>query len=162
MLTSINVKFIFDSACLAASLGDKGLVSSAKNILQIADVVCWVVFLLKSCYVFSQQFAYFFSWNERNDLQFWIHYQNNPTSSPGLLDWSLNNLAILLHDWCHLFTYHKIFPNLVNSSWLWWIMLGILADQKYFEWIIIITIVWGWLWSEEVCRLGKVLLAEVK
>ena len=59
MLTSINVKFIFDSACLAASLGDKGLLSSAKNILQIADVVCWVVFLLKSRYVFSQQFAYF-------------------------------------------------------------------------------------------------------
>ena len=86
MLTSINVKFIFDSACLAASLGDKGLLSSAKNILQIADVVCWVVFLLKSCYVFSQLFAYFFSWNERNDLPFWIHYQNNPTSSPGLLD----------------------------------------------------------------------------
>ena len=28
--------------------------------------------------------------------------------------------------------YHKIFPNLVNSSWLWWIMRGILADQKYF------------------------------
>ena len=45
MLTSINVKFIFDSACLLASLGDKGLLSSA-NILQIADVVRWVVFLL--------------------------------------------------------------------------------------------------------------------
>ena len=40
MLTSINVKFIFDSACL----GDKGLFSSV-NILQIADVVRRVVFL---------------------------------------------------------------------------------------------------------------------
>ena len=86
MLTSINVKFIFDSACLSASLGDKGLLSSAKNILQIADVVCWVAFFLKPCYVFSQQFAYFFSWNGWNDLPFWIHYQNKPTSSPGLLD----------------------------------------------------------------------------
>ena len=38
MLSSINVKFIFDSARL-------GLVSSA-NILQIADVVLRVVFLL--------------------------------------------------------------------------------------------------------------------
>ena len=38
MLSSINVKFIFDSARL-------GLVSSA-NILQIADVVRRVVFLL--------------------------------------------------------------------------------------------------------------------
>ena len=41
MLTSINVKFIFESACL----GDKGLFSSA-NIFQIADVVGRVVFLL--------------------------------------------------------------------------------------------------------------------
>ena len=45
MLSSVDVKFIFDSACLSASVGDKGLFSSA-NILQIADVVHWVVFLL--------------------------------------------------------------------------------------------------------------------
>ena len=38
MLSSVDVKFIFDSACLSASLGDKGLFSSA-NILQIADVI---------------------------------------------------------------------------------------------------------------------------
>ena len=48
MLSSINVKFIFDSARL-------GLVSSA-NILQIADVVLRIVFLL-FCYVFSYYFA---------------------------------------------------------------------------------------------------------
>ena len=40
MLTSINVKFIFESACL----GDKDLVCSA-NVFQIADVVGRVVFL---------------------------------------------------------------------------------------------------------------------
>ena len=47
MLTSIDVKFmiIFDSACLLASSGDKGLFSSA-NIFKIADVVRRVVFLL--------------------------------------------------------------------------------------------------------------------
>ena len=45
MLTSIDVKFIFDSARLLASLGDKGFFSSAK-ILQIANVVHRVVFLL--------------------------------------------------------------------------------------------------------------------
>ena len=45
MLSSVDVKFIFNSACLSASLGDKGLFSSA-NILQTADVVRWVVFLL--------------------------------------------------------------------------------------------------------------------
>ena len=45
MLTSIDVKLIFDSACLSASLGDKGLFSSP-NILQIEDAVRRVVFLL--------------------------------------------------------------------------------------------------------------------
>ena len=45
MLTSIDVKFIFDSACLLASSGNKGLFSSA-NIFKIADVVRRVVFLL--------------------------------------------------------------------------------------------------------------------
>ena len=45
MLTSIDVKCIFDSVCLSASLGDKGLFSSA-NILQKADVVRQVIFLL--------------------------------------------------------------------------------------------------------------------
>ena len=34
MLTSIDVKFIFDNVCLSACLGDKGLFSSA-NIPQI-------------------------------------------------------------------------------------------------------------------------------
>ena len=38
-------KFIFDSVCLSASLGDKRLFSSV-HILQIADVVRRVVFLL--------------------------------------------------------------------------------------------------------------------
>ena len=37
--------FFFDSACLSARLGDKGLFSAA-NILQIADVVRQVAFLL--------------------------------------------------------------------------------------------------------------------
>ena len=51
MLISIDVKFIFDSACLSASLGDKGLSSSA-NIFQLAGVVRRVVFL-PSCYVLA-------------------------------------------------------------------------------------------------------------
>ena len=38
----------------------------------------------------------------------------------------------------------KSFPNLVNSSWLWWIMCVVLTNQKQlgkcFEWITIITI----------------------
>ena len=50
MLTFIDVKFIFDSACLSASLGDKGLSSSA-NIFQLAGVVRRVVFLLFSLFL---------------------------------------------------------------------------------------------------------------
>ena len=45
MLNSIDVNFIFDSASLSARLEDKVFFSSA-NILQIADVVRRVVFLL--------------------------------------------------------------------------------------------------------------------
>ena len=48
MLTSIDVKFIFDSACL-------GLFSLA-NILQIADVLLQIVFLL-----FYHIFSYYFT-----------------------------------------------------------------------------------------------------
>ena len=43
--TCLPLSIIRDSACLSASLGDKGLLSSA-NIPQIADVVLGVVFLL--------------------------------------------------------------------------------------------------------------------
>ena len=43
MLTSIDLTFIFDSICLSANLGKKGLFRSA-NILQIAYVVRRVVF----------------------------------------------------------------------------------------------------------------------
>ena len=45
MLTFIIVQSIFDSACLSASLGDKGFFSSA-DIPQIADVIHQVCFLL--------------------------------------------------------------------------------------------------------------------
>ena len=59
MLTSIEVKFILDSAHL-------GLFSSA-NILQIADVALRVVFLSETSAIFC------------------FHNQNNSTSSPDLL-----------------------------------------------------------------------------
>ena len=51
MLTLIDVMFIYDSACVSASLGDKGLFSAA-NVLQIADVVRSVVFLLQVSPIF--------------------------------------------------------------------------------------------------------------
>ena len=46
MLTSIDFQFIFDSACLSASLGDTGSLFRSANILQIADVVRQILFLL--------------------------------------------------------------------------------------------------------------------
>ena len=44
---------------------------------------------------------------------------------PGLLGERFNNLAMT-----SFWTYRKILPNLVDNSWLWWIMLGILANRK--------------------------------
>ena len=103
-----------------------GLFSSA-NILQIADVVGRIVFLLFLQF-WANSSPISFSWNEWNVPPFCIHYQNNSNS-------------ILLHHWRHHFTYRKILPNWVNGSWFWWIIRGILANQKrkmkYFEWIII-------------------------
>ena len=81
MLTSIDVKFIFDSARL-------GLSSSA-NFLQIADVALRVVFLL-----FLPRFLPLFRLVpavvltlETSEMSaiFQVHNQNNSTSSPGLL-----------------------------------------------------------------------------
>ena len=45
MFTPIYVNFIFKNAHLLASLGDKGSFRCA-NILQIADVVHWVGFVV--------------------------------------------------------------------------------------------------------------------
>ena len=36
-----------------------------------------------------------------------------------------------LHVWCHFLVKHKIFPNLVISNWLWWIMHVLLANQNW-------------------------------
>ena len=35
-----------------------------------------------------------------------------------------------LHFWCDRFNMTKFFLNLVNSSWLWWIMRVVFANQK--------------------------------
>ena len=75
MLSSIDVKLIFDSARL-------GLFTSA-NILQILDVALRVVFLL---FCFAMFLAIIsissYSWNEWNVRHFCFHNQNNSTPSP--------------------------------------------------------------------------------
>ena len=80
---SIDVKFIFDSARL-------GLSSSA-NILQIADVVLRVVFLLflPCFYLFASPSSY--SWNEWNDRHFCYHNQKTTqTTQPRPQVFSVN------------------------------------------------------------------------
>ena len=76
MLTSINVKFILDSALL-------GLFSSA-NIPQIADVALWVGFLPFRAMFLAIISPSVYSWNEWTARHFCFHNQNNSTSSPGL------------------------------------------------------------------------------
>ena len=74
---SINVKFIFNSACL-------GLSSSA-NILQIPDVALQVVFLLfLPCFELFFHLVLTLEMSEMSTI-FQVHNQNNTTSSPGLL-----------------------------------------------------------------------------
>ena len=77
MLTSIDVKFIFDSASL-------GLFSSV-NTFQIADVALQVVFLLLLPFFLAIISVRSYSWNEWNAHHFCFHNQNNSTSLPGLL-----------------------------------------------------------------------------
>ena len=75
-----------------------------------------------------------YSWNEWDVRYYYFHNQNNSTSSPCLLC----QRCINLQESC-TFVKRKILPNLVVSSWLWWIMLVLLANRNQgniFEWII--------------------------
>ena len=99
------------------------------------------------CNVFRQYFAVKQGKCSTTVAPFCSNYQNNSTSSPGFLmvtagSITCNQAALLTSFWCHCFM-TKFFPNLVNSSWLWWIMCVVLTNQKQgniFEWIINIRI----------------------
>ena len=66
----------------------------------------------------------------------------NSTSSPSRLTVQFSgNYAVELMSF---FAYRKLLPNLINSSWLWWIIRGILANQRrrnIFEWIWMIIVI---------------------
>ena len=119
MLSSINVKFIFDSAGLSASLGDKKLLSSA-NILQIANASVKLSSRCP-CYVFSQQLAYFFLLKQVkfSAILCPLPKQLNLVSSRSswLTVQSSGNLAVQ-YFLKSFFTYGKILPNLFENSWL--------------------------------------------
>ena len=99
MLSSIDVKFVVNSACFLANVGNKGVFRSA-NILQIADVVCRVVFLLfllcfqptvhLLCLPISEMFRHFLVTTKTTQPHRQVFSLNR-----------LNNLAILLHHGHH-------------------------------------------------------------
>jgi len=85
-----------------------------------------------SCYVFSQEFAYFFLVKRVKCSVIFLLYSvpkqlNLVPRSSRLTVQQSGNLPALLTSF---FTHRKILPNLVDKSWLWWIMRGILASQK--------------------------------
>ena len=108
MLTSIDVKFIFDSASSTASLRDKGLFSSA-NILQIADVVCRVV-VLPFLLCFWPILRLFLT---REMSELFRHFvpttKTTQTSSPGLLGLTVQFFGNYAAKLMSFLTYRKFF-----------------------------------------------------
>ena len=111
MLSSSSIAY------LSASLGEKGLFSSA-NILLIADVVPQVVLLML-----------LLSRNEWNVPPFCTHYQKQPNLVPRSSRLTVQysgNYAVKLTSF---FKHRILLPNLVNCSWWWWIIRVIVANQ---------------------------------
>ena len=113
MLTSINVKFIFESACL----GDKGLVCSA-NVFQIADVVGRVVFLrFLLCF---QPIVHLFLPRETSEMFrhfIGIHYQK---PQPRLQVFSVNSSMI----WRFCCTIEVISSHIAKFFQIWSTVAG--------------------------------------
>ena len=129
MLTSIDVKFIFNSVSLGFS--------SSANVLQIADVALGVVFLLflLHCVCFWLLFrlvpAVVLTLETSEASVIFVF--TTKTTQPRLQVCSVNCELTCsgLHFWRHFIGKHKILPNLVISNWLWWIMRVLLANQNW-------------------------------
>jgi len=121
---SIDVKFIFDSARFrVVQLRKYSPNSRCRPSSCLLVVLAMFLAIISPSSNFSSH-----SWNEWNVRHFFSQ-PNYPTSSPGLL----GNGALTcrgLHFRHHFLVKHKIFPNLVISNWLWWIMRMLLADQN--------------------------------
>ena len=125
-IDQIDVKFIFDSARL-------GLFSSA-NILQIyssLDVALWVVFLLFLSW-FRLLFRLLLTLEMREMSGSAIFVFTTKTTQPCPQVLSVNGALTCrkLHFRRHRFIKRKILPNLVISSWLWWIVRPLLGNQN--------------------------------
>ena len=121
MLTSINVKFNFDWARL-------GLLSSAK-ILQIADVALRVVILLfLPCFQLLFRLVITLETSEKSATFVFTTKTTQPRPQIVSVNGALTCKKLFF--WRHRFINRKILPNLAISSWLWWIMCVLLADQN--------------------------------
>ena len=124
-------KHIDNASLSGLILGDQSLLRSA-NIFQIADVVRRVIFFC-SCDVFRQYFALNRVKFSTTVSPFCSYYQNNSTRPQVFTvnrSITCNKVAPLTSFWRHRFNMTKFFPNLANSSWLWWIMRVVLNNQK--------------------------------
>ena len=109
MLNFINVNFIlsYRVTCLSASLGKKVVFRTANNYSPNSRHRLSSCLLAVFCYVFSQQFAYFFigKWLKCSAMLCSLV----KTSSPGLLSELFSFLAIMLHSWHHFLHITKFF-----------------------------------------------------
>ena len=62
------------------------------------------------------------SWNEWNFPPFCTQYQNNGTSSPGILGLTVQFSSNYAAQLTSFLACRKNLPNLFKSTWLWWIM----------------------------------------
>ena len=125
MLTSVDVKFIFDSACLWASLGDKGLF--AANIVRIVDSVFFFFCLLAVLAMFFAKSSPIFSSWKSEMLRYFVFLK-----LPKQLNLVLRSSII----WQFCCTIDVISLHIAKFFHIWStvagyeIMRGILANQE--------------------------------
>ena len=95
---------------------------SSANILQIAGLSSCC-----SCYIFSEWFAYFFPMKQVKHSS--ILYSPPKTTQPCPKAFSVNH-SIIWQFCCMTDAISSHIPKFFYSSWLWWIVHGILANQK--------------------------------
>ena len=130
MLTSIDVKFIFDTVRL-------GLSSSANILHPHPHPPIFLSPSELSSYCFCHVFSYYFlvpavvltlETSEMSAILFFTTKTTQPRPQVSSVNGTLTCSG--LYFWRHFFVKHKILPNLVISNWLWWIMRVLLANQN--------------------------------
>ena len=109
--------------------GDRGLFRSAKLISSKLQMLSVELSSGCSCHVFRQYTVFRHETSKINVLPLLTSKTTQTCPQVFLVNGSIicNFAALLMSS----VQYGKILPNLVNSSWLWWIMPVILANQKW-------------------------------